>query len=185
MQRTSMSMISGPETPRTLRGFTLIEILVVVLLVGLVVTLVAGNRIGNSQRQAVSASVSDLFRLMQLASEQALLNNQEMGLRIEGRRYQFLVYSDGTGQWRKAEDRVFRERRLPGATNIRQAMAESRSGLRADSDPTDPDVVFFSSGDTTPFRIEIYGDPGAAAPYVLASDGLGAMTLTPPGDGES
>lgn len=180
MRQTSVSMISEPEHG-TAQGFTLVEILVVVLLMGLVASLLVANQVGSSRRQAFQVSVSELFGLMQAASEQAVLDNQEMGLEVDGRHYRFLVYDEFQSQWRVAADRIYRERSLPPATTIRQTTDSVPPRLSDDAGTPQPDIVFFSSGETTPFRLELQGNADDVARYVIASDGFQPMTLVRPG----
>ena len=52
-------------------GFTLIEILVVLIIVGLLAALAVFNMAGSSQQRELESQVRDLYLLMQTASEQA------------------------------------------------------------------------------------------------------------------
>src|SRR5690554_7758639 len=69
-------------------GFTLIEILVVLVLVGLLAALAVFTMGGNSQQRELQNEVRELYLLMQTASEQAVLNNLEHGLLFEENGYQ-------------------------------------------------------------------------------------------------
>ncbi|MEP3563754.1 MAG: prepilin-type N-terminal cleavage/methylation domain-containing protein, partial [Marinobacter sp.] len=59
-------------------GFTLIEILVVLIIVGLLASLAVFSMGGNSQQRELESHVRELYLLMQTASEQAVLNNLEL-----------------------------------------------------------------------------------------------------------
>ncbi len=65
-------------------GFTLIEILVVLIVVGLLAALAV-------------ISIGDGGRQRELEKEAAARANQELGLLIEEDRYQFVVYNDENG----------------------------------------------------------------------------------------
>ena len=58
-------------------GFTLIEILVVLVVVGLLAALAVMSMGGSSRDREMENEVRELYLLMQTASEQAILNNTE------------------------------------------------------------------------------------------------------------
>ncbi|HAS77079.1 MAG TPA: type II secretion system protein GspH, partial [Marinobacter adhaerens] len=72
-------------------GFTLIEILVVLVVVGLLASLAVFTMGGSSQQRELENEVRELYLLMQTASEQAVLNNLELGLKLEEDGYQFVA----------------------------------------------------------------------------------------------
>src|SRR5690554_7903563 len=88
-------------------GFTLIEILVVLVLVGLVAALAVFTMGGNSQQRELQNEVRELYLLMQTASEQAVLNNLEHGLLFEENGYQFVAFQDESGDWKATGERIF------------------------------------------------------------------------------
>lgn len=50
---------------------------------------------------------------MQTASEQAVLNNLELGLKLEEDGYQFVAFQDQTGDWKASGERMFRPEAFP------------------------------------------------------------------------
>ena len=71
-------------------GFTLIEILVVLVVVGLLASLAVFTMGGSSQQRELENEVRELYMLMQPASEQAVLANLDLGLRLEDDASQFV-----------------------------------------------------------------------------------------------
>jgi general secretion pathway protein H len=94
------------------RGFTLIELLVVVVIVAILFTYTTLAIRGNSPDELIQEEARRLSRLVQLASEEAILRGEEYGIEIFVDGYRFLRQSNG--QWFAFEgDKILRERELP------------------------------------------------------------------------
>ncbi len=163
-------------------GFTLIEILVVLVVIGLLAALAVFTMAGSSQQRELENEVRELFLLMQTASEQAVLNNQELGLRLEEGEYQFVAFEDQTGDWKASGERMFRARELPDWVTVTEFIENDAPRLASAEDRLRPDVVFFSSGETTPFELEFTLGSSTETTHVLASDGVSPMEWRKPGD---
>lgn len=163
-------------------GFTLIEILVVLVVIGLLAALAVFTMAGSSQQRELENEVRELFLLMQTASEQAVLNNQELGLRLEEGEYQFVAFEDQTGDWKASGERMFRARSLPEWITVTEFIESDAPRLASAEDRLRPDVVFFSSGETTPFELEFTLGSSSETTHVLASDGVSPMEWRKPGD---
>lgn len=79
------------------RGFTLIELMVVVLLVGLIASMVQFNVSGKRPEDVLQLESARFAAIFEIAAEYGMLNNIELGLIVKKDSYQFLGY-DGT-QW--------------------------------------------------------------------------------------
>lgn len=163
-------------------GFTLIEILVVLVVVGLLASLAVFTMGGSSQQRELENEVRELFLLMQTASEQAVVTNRELGLRLEEGRYQFVAFQDRNGDWEATGERLFRARSLPDWLTVTKFIESDAPRLASADDQLLPDVVFFSSGETTPFEMEFTIGSGSDYKQVLASDGVSPMEWRKPGD---
>lgn len=166
-------------------GFTLLEILVVLIIVGLLASLAVFTMGGSSQQRELTNEVRDLYLLMQTASEQAVVNNLELGLLLEPDSYQFVAYQDQTGDWKASGERLFRERTLPEWLVVTKFIESDVPRLATAEDELRPDVVFFSSGETTPFELEFTIGKNADYMHVLASDGVSPLEWRQPGDDEA
>lgn len=171
-------------------GFTMIEILVVLVLVGLLASLAVVNLGGGSERREMDSKVRELFVLMQTASEQAILNNQELGLVIDEQGYRFVVYDEQEQEWRSESERLFRGRDFPDWMSVTLFNEDDVPRLAArDEDEEEngegrlrPDIAFFSSGETTHFELEfqVAGSPGQT--YKLMGDGFDNIEMETPSD---
>lgn len=163
-------------------GFTLIEILVVLVLVGLLAALAVFTMGGNSQHRELQNEVRGLYLLMQTASDQAVLNNLEIGLLLKKNGYRFVAFQDETGDWKASGERVFRAREFPEWLVATEFIESDAPRLASAEDKLRPDVVFFSSGETTPFELEFTIGNETDYTQTLASDGISPIEWRQPGD---
>ncbi|MFT7339245.1 MAG: general secretion pathway protein H [Marinobacter maritimus] len=163
-------------------GFTLIEILVVLVLVGLLAALAVFTMGGNSQQRELQNEVRELYLLMQTASDQAVLNNLELGLLLEENGYRFVAFQDETGDWKGSGERLFRARAFPQWLVTTPFIESDAPRLASAEDKLRPDVVFFSSGETTPFELEFTIGSETDYTQTLASDGISPIQWRQPGD---
>jgi general secretion pathway protein H len=163
-------------------GFTLIEILVVLIIVGLLASLAVVN-LGGAQQQELRNTVRDMYLLMQTASEQAIVNNQELGLVFEDAGYRFVVFDDATRSWQVQTERLFRPRMLPEWLVLEQMIENDLPSLSgSDDESIRPDIVFFSSGEVTPFELGFAATAQAPVGHVIESEGFGGIHWHAPGD---
>jgi len=163
-------------------GFTLIEILVVLVLIGLLAALAVFTMGGNSQQRELQNEVRELYLLMQTASDQAVLNNLELGLLFEENGYRFVAFQDETGEWKGSGEHIFRAREFPEWLVATRFIESDAPRLASAEDKLRPDVVFFSSGETTPFELEFTVGRETDYTQVLASDGISPIQWLQPGE---
>ncbi len=74
------------------RGFTLLEIMLVMLLLGLMASYVVVNFVSESRTARIQKETDRLQQLVQVVSETAILKQQDFGLVLNNKGYQFLVH---------------------------------------------------------------------------------------------
>ncbi|MDN6320649.1 MAG: type II secretion system minor pseudopilin GspH [Marinobacter sp.] len=163
-------------------GFTLIEILVVLVLIGLLAALAVFTMGGNSQQRELQNEVRELYLLMQTASDQAVLNNLELGLLFDEDGYRFVAFQDDTNDWKASGERIFRTRSFPEWLVATRFIESDAPRLASAEDKLRPDVVFFSSGETTPFELEFTVGSETDYTQTLASDGVSPIEWQRPGE---
>lgn len=164
-------------------GFTLIEILVVLVVVGLLAALAVMSMGGSSRDREMENEVRELYLLMQTVSEQAVLNNTELGLIFEEGGYRFVAYDDRTDEWKQPAEPMFRRRSLPEWITVTKYIEDGTPTLSTgeEEDSAFPDIAFFSSGETTVFELEFLVGRDDSRMHTIASDGFSPLEWRHPG----
>jgi general secretion pathway protein H len=167
------------------KGFTLVEILVVVVIIAIVVSLAVlsiGVTGRDSQLDEESRRIEGLVGLLH---ERALLEGRDFGLRIEPAAYEFVVYEPRRDRWHALDqEHEFRHRDLPKGLSF-QLQLDSQivvikpldRKLASDESPSAPQVAIAASGEGTPFRLTLLRD-GTTANASVDGDALGKITRT-------
>lgn len=178
--------------PRS-RGFTLIEILVVVIIVATISSvallslgLVADDRELDRERKRLAT-------LLDVAQEEAALQGREFGVELLQEGYRFVEFDPFEGRWTAVVgDDLFRLRQLPEGMEFELYVDDRRvilpmkaTALEGKKDderdsPTDysPHLYLSSSGSGTPFEIRVRR-PAYDQEVVVRGDILGNIEFGP------
>ena len=166
------------------KGFTLVEILVVVVIMAVVIAL-AVLSIGVTGRDAQLDEESRRIEgLVDILHERALLEGRDFGLRIVPTGYEFAVFETGRDRWLTLNDeQEFRHRNLPkGVTfklqldSVDVVLKPVEQGMLNDQPPPPPQVAIAASGDGTPFRLTLTRE-ATQATASINGDAFGKTTL--------
>lgn len=144
--------LRAPSFPAA-RGFTLLELLVVLVIAGLLLGLVAFNAMPG-ERKALENEAQRIALLLQLARDEAIVRNRPIAFEAEPDRYRFLIRDNDKWQTLSQDD-LLRERefqRAPIALSITPAVAAQTDPLRIvfGREPVDkPFVLTMSAGDAS------------------------------------
>jgi general secretion pathway protein H len=145
------------------KGFTLVEILVVVVIMAVVISL-AVLSIGVTGRDAqLDEETRRIEGLMGLLHERALLEGRDFGLRVEPAAYGFVVYDSIRDRWLPMEqEREFRHRELAKGLSFQLQLDSQIVVLKAvdrnlisNAPPPTPQLTIAASGEGTPFRLTL------------------------------
>jgi len=154
------------------RGFTLLEVLVTLLLVGILTGLAVLAVGGDGGAARLRAEAERLAALIDLHRTEALLRGEQRGVLFTEGGYRFLSLDAG-GEWLAAEGASGDRRELPA--DIRQRLVvEGREVVLAET-ATIPQVLLLSSGETTEFDAVFVADYQRG--YQLSGDLVGRLAL--------
>lgn len=154
------------------RGFTLLELLVVVTIIGLLAgSIVLSTRYINTERE-LEREVLRLQSLIDLVREEALMQSREFALLFAESGYRFYVYDHLAQRWvdppgdrllasYSLPEPIRTELRLEGRDLVLEPTLELASRGRQGDDEDDspqPQVILFSSGEMTAFEAAFYRD---------------------------
>jgi len=143
------------------RGFTLVELLIVLVIVAFLSTLGIINLAGRDQEMVLSQEARRLARVMTMASDWAVRNNNQLGLVARSDQYYFLVFDSDVQAWRRLVLKPFGVRILSGGIiayiHVETLDIERRGPQQPALLSTKelPDLLLLSSGEYTPFRIDL------------------------------
>jgi general secretion pathway protein H len=148
-------------------GFTLLELMVVLIIIGLMVNLIGGLP-GGSGGQNARREAERLQNLINLLREEAVLTRKDYGLRLEADRYE-VQKIDRNGQWQA--DKRFGEHRLTGEVSLTLVKPRTHSQHEV------PQVWIFSDDQISPFNLQFYDRQRYL--FSLFCDGVGEVVLAP------
>lgn len=153
-------------------GFTLIEVMLVIVLIGIMVSAVQFTFSSSKPEQILQQNSARFAGIFDVAAEYGMLNNIELGLYIDENTYQFLGY-DGVRWSPIVDNSTFDTYTLPEGVvitlqlddlPIEEALLFDSALLNSEEDDEDsfteeedkktiPQVYILSGGDITPFSL--------------------------------
>ncbi len=143
------------EAPRRAAacGFTLVEMLVVVLIIGLM-TGVAVLSLSLADTHPARDRARQLAGLVRIAGEEAGLQGENLALGFWRRGWRFYVLRGGASWQPLTGDTLLRPRTLPAGLSLSLELQGQRVALE-DRDATRPQVFLLASGEMQPFVVEL------------------------------
>ena len=184
-------MIVWPVSPvRRSAGFTLLELMVVLVIIGIILTFtmlsVGGDDIGELMEQETHRMTT----LLELASDEAVLRGEELAVLFSEEGYEFLVLIEERWQT-TTEDGLLKAYTLPADIELRleiegepPILTASAAGDEAvvyeaddeeEEEELQPQVFILSSGEMTPFTV-ILMSPQSRLRYHLTASLLGSLS---------
>ena len=151
-------------------GFTLVEILVVMVIIGITLGLATLNAIP-SPRQDLENEAKRLALLLQLARDEAIVRNRLVAFEANGERYRFMVRNE-TGWEPVTRDDLLRERGFKNPP-LRLLLDPAATGAGSGG----PDLLRITFGREPvdrPFVLTLASGDNAVA---ITADGVGHFTV--------
>jgi general secretion pathway protein H len=146
------------KTAQLTAGFTLIEMLVVVFIIGIIsagVVLSVGLTGKDHELESESERIA---ALMNYARDAAEMQTRELGLACTANGYEFYAFDPRTQLWNSIpEDDALHARRLPRGLQLKLRV-EGHDVVFKPVDQADakkPDIMIFSNGDLSDFQLTV------------------------------
>ncbi len=168
------------------KGFTLIEILVVMVIIGVVAGMAALVVSGNKERRQLENETRKLLAILQLTQEESVFQNVEIGVRIDSDGYEFRALNEEDMVWAEMPQDYFRKRAFPEWLDVEFKGQNTEFKLKQTKSSAKPaflpQLLFLSSGENTPFTVVLKAKQSPDIKFSLESDGLNAIKLVEPSD---
>ncbi len=155
------------------RGFTLVEIMVVVSIIGIMVGL-AVISVGGQPQRLLKNEANRVFQLLRIANETAEYSNSEIAVGLNDEDgYSFYRFDDQSMEWAEIENNVLKSRTLDEGVSLELSW-DNEEGERLDAD------VLYEDAEAQEQEVTDYGEEALFRPDILFfPDGqLSEFTLT-------
>ncbi len=153
-------------------GFTLIEVLVVLILIGIIASFVTLSIETRHPTKQLYQETQRLAALLTLAQQEAIMATKEVGLHIDEQGYQFYELVGETWQLIKQDD-VFRPYHFTLPIKIDLQVEGSTVSFTSQI----PQIMLFSSGEIIPFHLILNTEPPQNIMYKLVGELSGQFNI--------
>jgi general secretion pathway protein H len=174
---------------RARSGFTLIEMLVVLLIIGIMVGTVTLSVHTDDRRELMETEMQRIQALLKQAREEAVMQDEDIALKVSKNSYSFEILGD-KGWQPISDDRIFRERKVVDGTelalkvdNLEIKFGQQQEAAGEDKIPP-PRIFILSSGEIMPFEL-ILRTLDQTIQYSLKAEQDGVVKLITPDEGMS
>lgn len=184
-------------------GFTLLEVLLVVLLMGLAAAAVTLSMGGSGPKQELERSARQFISATEMVLDEVVLNGQFVGVVVDDHSYEFVLRKED--KWVPLKnDRLLAKREFDSDTSLslvveglpltqedeqddtlfEQPFEEAETELSQPEDKAlqTPQILLFPSGEMTAFELTFFhkSHDGQDAEVLVVGNALGQMTLGRP-----
>ena len=162
--RNNPTDLTGPTRMAPSAGFTLLEVLVVLVIIGIITAMAVVSTAVLGKDRQLDEEAQRLQALLAQAREESMLDGRDVGVRVDRQGYDFLRYNGRVVEGRVVgwepvvDDPLLRERALPEGLNAmlrleaREIELEPRTAPTED-EPAQPQILVMASGDVVPFDL--------------------------------
>ncbi len=162
------------------RGFTLLELLIVIFIIALISSGFVKLMVGfGGAALTLENETKRLYRLLTLTAQEAILEGSGIGVLIEKGAYRFV--SPGQKHWVAFEgEDLLQRHQLPQGWRLELqqygqevppvAIAKEQDELESKPEEPAPTIIFYDSGEMTSFQLRIYAADNPAPTLIEAKE---------------
>jgi general secretion pathway protein H len=159
------------------RGFTLLEVMVTMVLIGIIASFAVLSLRGSSETERLAEEARRLAALLELNHQEAILRGEQRGVHFTEQGYAFVSLVGK--EWLPAADSsLLREHQLPAEFTLTLWVQNRRVQFEDHSTAT-PQVLLLSSGEATDFRVVFSIGERADPHYSVSGDITGKLSYGP------
>jgi general secretion pathway protein H len=178
-------------------GFTLLEIMVVLTIIGLMLGMAALSGGGNEQKQEAQQQAFRLIAQLNSYRDEAVFQNIDLGLAMDGQATQLLKYIDVNNSRHtegKTQEEILQLKDIPWdvyegslkhSNELPEQLSMSLMLEDKDIDFTDlidnkgirPAILFLSSDEYTPFKMTLHNQYDESFSIIIEGDGFSRFQM--------
>ena len=195
LERTFFTRTYKPTVPYPIKarpskheGFSLLELLLVVVIISVLMGTVVLSFFGADREQRLKTAAQRMATAVELARQESLTRNETWGIYVDVDSYVFTIYDEVEETWYESETRPFDRHDVDEGITL---SVHGPSGPAADSGLVDlsssvslrraPHIVIYASGEQTPFEAHWIPDWGVTG-WTVFSDGIQRTRMRALGD---
>lgn len=158
-------------------GFTLLEVMVTVMLIGIITTFAVLSLRGGSDTERLAREAKRLAALLTLSHQEAILSGEQHGVRFSETGYTFL--NRVNQEWLlPANSSILTEYQLPKDLKLALWVEDRRIRL-GDTAANLPQVLLLADGEATDFLVTFSVADSIRPGYSLSGNALGELRYGP------
>lgn len=183
-------MLNIADSRQREAGFTLVEIMAVVLLIGTMIGLVAISVGGKAERELELES-QKLYQKLRLLMELAELDGVEVGFMRTDDGYQFLLFDDASLEWKTMDERQLapvttnrsyqflldRDREELDTKVLYETGRREKARDYGENAYNEPELMFFSDGQLTSFSLTVVNKNIPKLSYVITGKSPASLNI--------
>lgn len=184
------------------RGFTLLEILVVISIIAIGMGLIVVSISPNDPRRELRKEAYNVKQTVKLLVDEAIFKHKELGIKVHEHHLSFMERDAQTQAWQKlsqAEDTFYEDYQFPGYITVflemedvevflnplqdelEQSIAsiqplENFDQFEEEEEQLKPDIYIFSSGELTAFTLEFRIEGIDDYVYAVSANDIGRVS---------
>jgi general secretion pathway protein H len=175
--------VARTQSVRQAGGFTLIEIMIVVFIIGLITAAAVITFGGDRRDTELDKEAQRLDALFDYVREQAELQTRDYGFRVNAKGYSFVTFDVLQNQWREAdEDDALRLREFPDGI-LPEVIVEGRAIVLDRKEPSvkdfKPQIMIFANGDLSSFEVSLQREGGSDRARIYSDEETNIRLLLP------